>query len=65
MKRKRLLFGIILLSLMAVGLISTKITAQSGNLVANPSFESGGANIGQDYNQNGWTFFVIEEPVKA
>ena len=67
MKKKRLLFtaGIIILSFMAVGLISTKITAQSGNLVANPSFESGGADIGQDYNQSGWTFFVIEEPVKG
>ena len=38
---------------------------QSGNLVANPSFEIGGTAIGQDYNQNSWTFFVIEEPVKG
>lgn len=39
--------------------------AQMANLVTNASFETGGTSIAQDYNQNGWTFFVIEEPVKG
>ena len=39
--------------------------SQVSSLVSNSSFETGGTSIGQDYNQNGWTFFVIEEPVEG
>ena len=70
MKREHLYRSIILVVFIFLAFIvlrggNTMIFAQSANLVANPSFETGGASIGQDYNQNGWTFFVIEEPVKG
>ena len=53
---------IILFIIIGGSSINSKIIAQQGNLVKNPSFEIGGSAIGQEYNQNGWTFFVIEEP---
>jgi len=70
MNRGRLLTSIlfccaVLLVGVTIVFTGSAVKAQGGNLVANPSFETGGASIGQDYNQNGWTFFVIEEPVKG
>lgn len=70
MKREhlsRVILSIAFLFFIGFGLEAgiTIMHAQSANLVANASFETGGASIGQDYNQNGWTFFVIEEPVKG
>ena len=46
---------------LSLGLLNNEIKAQNGNLVTNPSFEIGGSAIGQEYNQNSWTFFVIEK----
>jgi hypothetical protein len=53
---------VIFLMFISSDLINNKIMAQQGNLVKNPSFEIGWSAIGQEYNQNGWTFFVIEQP---
>lgn len=53
---------IILFIIISGSSINNKITAQQSNLVQNPSFEIGGSTIGQEYNQNNWTFFTIEAP---
>ncbi len=61
-----IMFGCVIVILSAAAFFTAaSVQAQGGNLVANSSFETGGTSIGQDYNQNGWTFFVIEEPVKG
>ena len=54
MKNKTLLHlaGVITAVFLILALTNNQITAQTGNLVKNPSFETGGKNIGQDYNQN-------------
>jgi len=68
MKRTKISFagvGFAFLIFLSGGLINSEIKAQKDNLVTNPSFEVGGAAIGQEYNQNGWTFFVVEKPVKG
>ena len=45
--------------------VNVKTFARQVNLISNPSFEIGDNSIGRDYNQNGWTFFIIEEPAKG
>lgn len=70
MKRSGVFFTILSVivavsAIVTLSVTNTSIIAQVANLVTNPSFETGGTSIGQDYNQNNWTFFVIEEPVKG
>ncbi|MFC1558025.1 hypothetical protein ACFL40_01580 [candidate division KSB1 bacterium] len=65
MKNSFFLIHIIVLLIVFMFSFSDNIFSGEENLAANPSFETGGKAVGQEYNQNGWTFFVIEEPAEG
>ncbi|MCK4965452.1 hypothetical protein KAS50_00395 [bacterium] len=65
MKNSFFLIHLIVLVIVFMFSFSDRIFSGEKNLVANPSFETGGKAVGQEYNQNGWTYFAIEEPAEG